>query len=495
MNDLSQKSIFKKLGALLLGNGLSQIINTFFVLILVRIFTQDQYAVYRLGNQLIMTVSPIFVFGLPMTISMFLPRYKQERERRNFVFQTIFFLIVAGFVGALLLQLNKNIIFSLYKNSELLDYLWVFSLSFFSEVVFSYFPFYMTTENKNKKLAISVTVLSLLKLSSIFISMMMGNNFKIFMYTFAISSMIKLVYVIVEPIIYYRIKIRELEKKDSMQQLQESVPIGMTNVVAAFSKNLGSNLVANKYSASEYATYVTGAFEVPFIGILRNSITGAVLPSFSLLFKHDNHKAQNDIIQSFKKTVALSGVIILPIMLGLITYSYGAIGILFPKYTDSNTIFKIFMLLLPTQIANFSTLLLVANQQKKVLLYSIVGIGINIVSFYLLAGTLGFYFVALSTVLSEYTQLTMILFDVKKAYHQKSVFSVLPVKLFGQVAVSNTLVFVSIYLGARLIVDPNRPFMALILGAISFIFCMAINSFLVPEIKQKLTSRIQKKKS
>lgn len=131
MDDLSQKSILKKLGALLLGNGMSQIINTFFVLILVRIFTQEQYAIYRLGNQLIMTVSPFFVFGLPMTISLFLPRYKELKDRRNFIFQTIFLLILLGAIGSLLLSLNKNFIFSLYKNAELLDFLWVFSLSFF----------------------------------------------------------------------------------------------------------------------------------------------------------------------------------------------------------------------------------------------------------------------------------------------------------------------------------------------------------------------------
>ncbi|MFS7412851.1 oligosaccharide flippase family protein [Carnobacterium maltaromaticum] len=486
MDDLSQKSILKKLGALLLGNGMSQIINTFFVLILVRIFTQEQYAIYRLGNQLIMTVSPFFVFGLPMTISLFLPRYKELKDRRNFIFQTIFLLILLGAIGSLLLSLNKNFIFSLYKNAELLDFLWVFSLSFFSEVVFSYFPFYMTTENKNKKLAISVTMLSLLKLSSIFISMAMGNDFKVFMYTFAFSSLVKVIYVILEPLYYYKVKLKEITKIDIKKQLVESVPIGMTNVVTAFGKNLGNNLVAIKYTSLQYATYITGAFEVPFIGILRASITGAVLPSFSAMFSHSNKDKQNEIITSFRKTVGISGIIILPIMIGLITYSYGAISILFPKYTDANIIFKIYMLLLPTQIANFSTLLLVANKQMKVLLYSVGGILVNVLFFFIFYNTLGFYFVALSTVIAEYAQLIMILFDVKKFYHQEKLFSVLPIKDFTIVTISNILIYGAIYVVSNNFIDTNKPITALVLGGISFGICMLVNATRMPEIKNKL---------
>ncbi|MCL2355463.1 MAG: hypothetical protein FWC68_06390, partial [Oscillospiraceae bacterium] len=63
---MNQRNILKNLSALLVGNGLSQLINTFFILILVRIFSQEEYAVYRLGNQLIMILFPIFVFGFPM---------------------------------------------------------------------------------------------------------------------------------------------------------------------------------------------------------------------------------------------------------------------------------------------------------------------------------------------------------------------------------------------------------------------------------------------
>lgn len=492
MNDLSQKSIFKKLSALLLGNGMSQIINTFFVLFLVRIFSQEDYAIYRLGNQIIVTLSPFFVLGLPMTISLFLPKYQKLKDRKNFIFQTIFFLLVLGILGSALLLFSKQLIFNIYKNSALLDYLWVFALSFLSEVVFSYFPFYMTTENKNKKLAISVTILSLIKLSAILVAMMFQNSFDIFMYVFALSSLVKLIYVIVEPMIYYKISFQNLGKVDVKRQLVESIPIGMTNVIAAFSKNLGSNLVSIKYNTVKFATYVTGAFEVPFIGILRTSITGAILPSFSSIFSKDDKDSHHQIIESFKKTVTISVAIIVPIMLGLITYSYGAILLLFPNYTDANIIFKIYMLLLPTQIANFSTLLLIANKQNRVLMYSLASILVNVVAFFIFYETVGFYFVAFSTVIAEYFQLIFILFDVKKYYSQKSVFNVFPAKEFFKILCYNGLVFLAIYLGASTVFNLRSVFFAVLFGAISFIVCLFINISMFPEMRNKLIRRVRK---
>jgi len=484
---VSQKSIFTRLAALLVGNGLSQVINTLFILILVRIFTQEQYAIYRLGNQMIVTLSPFFVFGLPMTISMFIPKYKDKETRMRFVFQTIFLLFGLGLIGGILIQSNHALVYRIFGNEKLLDYLWVFALSFFTEVVFSYFPFYMTSENKNRKLAISVTALSLVKVSSILFAILMGNDFQIFMYAFAVSCIIRLIYVIVEPLHYYRAGIiKKFKRVDTVPQLKQSIPIGMTNVVAAFGRNLGSNLVAIRYDTIKYAIYVTGAFEVPLIGILRTSITGAVLPNFSQMFSDSNLDAQDEIIKSFRKTVALSSIIVMPLMIGLITYSYGAIALLFPGFQESNVIFKIFMLLLPTQIANFSTLLLVANRQKKVLFYCMMGIVINISAFYILANTLGFFFVAFSTVLSEYMQLVLILYDVKKSYHQKSIFSVLPMGLLLRVIISNTLISTGIFMSMRQTMNPNLPLHAVFLGAITFSICVIINALFIPEIRGKV---------
>lgn len=485
MPKLTTSSFVRSTFALIIGNGLSQVVNLLFVMVMAQVFAKDDLTIFRLGNLLIVTYAPIFVFGLPMTISYFAPQTEHRGEKKAIVWQTIGVLCFLGTLGMLLLIFFRTPLAALYKTPELAKYLPYFGINFLSEVVFSYFPFYMAAENKNKKLAISVSLISVVRILVLLFCYKTHASLETFMLLYTATMLLRLAYVLLEPLPHFKGVRAHFHNGAIKRQLAFAIPITLTNIFMALNKNLDKNLVGIFFT-SQFVVYSYGAFEVPLVSVLRSSIMGAALPFFSAKYKENDQGVKDELARTFGRSVVLSSSVILPLMVCFLFFAKGLVLLMFSqKFIESAPIFAIYMLLLPTQVANFGMLLTVANKQRYIVYYILLAILTNITVFVVISQTAGFSLVALAPVVSEFLFALLITKKSQQIFGQKHFTTLIPLMRMLEILAISAVIVGGSYLLSRQI-PFDEKWRTVIFAPVGFLLSFATIAVMVKPMREFL---------
>jgi O-antigen/teichoic acid export membrane protein len=74
------------------------------------------------------------------------------------------------------------------------------------------------------------------------------------------------------------------------EQLRYAVPLGIAGVAGLVHTDLPMYVVARHFSPAEYAVYAVGCFQLPLIGLLRESVNAVVMPRISYLQQHHENR-------------------------------------------------------------------------------------------------------------------------------------------------------------------------------------------------------------
>ncbi|MEX1377734.1 MAG: oligosaccharide flippase family protein [Eubacteriales bacterium] len=479
--------------ALLTGNGFSQLINLIFIILLVRIMSVEYYAVYRQGNLLIMTFAPILTLGLSMSISYFVPKCETRDEKKTYVFQTAAILLIMGIIWFVLVMSLSGFISETYNNPLLKKYLWVFGITGLSTNLFSFYPFFMCAEGMNRRLAKIVIFFALIKCATIPVYYISGYNINVFFGAFVATELLKSIFISFDTMRYYKGTKPKFTKKTFFTQIKFGIPIALTNMVTAYNKNIDKNFVSVSNTPDLYATYSNGAFEVPLISAIRQSMTGAFLPLFSKEYDVNKQESLDNIANVFKKAATYSAVVILPLMFSLILYSKGAMLFMFSeKYISATPIFIIYLLLLPTQITDFGTPLVVAGKQKYTVMFRVVGAVLNTILCTVLSIIFKDYrLIALAPVLTEYFVVIATLIKTSRIFKQKKLFAFLPGAGLMKIALVCIGVCAVFYFAGGYI-SIAEPYRSMILGPLCFTACVVPCMMMFDYTRNMLVNIIKK---
>jgi len=161
------------------------------------------------------------------------------------------------------------------------------------------------------------------------------------------------------------------------QQLAFLFPVALVAVLDTVSSYLDRVLVARFFDAASMATYVNGAVELPFLGILMGAVTPVLLPHLAKLLSEGK---LDDVHRVWTRAVRKGAVILFGLFWLFLWISEEFIVLLFSeRYRESALFFRIYLCLLPFRAIAFQPLLFALGRPGTVFVGAAADVLLNLV--------------------------------------------------------------------------------------------------------------------
>ena len=399
--------LVKQAGIISAADFLRLFSKTLIGIVLARILTQAEYGTYRQLFMIYTLMAAIFMVGLPQSVFYFLPRSDDE-TRRKFIRQTVDIFTAMGIVCASLLLIFRHHIASAFNNPGLGNIL----------IIYALYPFFMFLSQLYYSIMIG---LQRPKRAAGFMIFSLCFDFILILGTSLLTKNLAYITaaIVVSVLIqwlYARFNLRhytcgEWFKYDTellRAQFRFALPIGIAAIIGVISAQVDKLIVSSHFSPELFAVFAVGATELPFIGIITNSVNAVILPEMS---------RKNDvgaISGLYRGAVRKNALLLFPIFIFCFVFAPHIIEILYSaKYLASVSFFRIYLFTIPLRIATYGLLFQVFNKTKYIFLISTFTLLMNTTLSLILINFFGLKGPAISTVIVTYLSITAYLILTK----------------------------------------------------------------------------------
>lgn len=251
--------------------------------------------------------------------------------------------------------------------------------------------------------------------------------------------------------------------RTAWKQLSFAVPLGLASLLGTLSLQLDKFVVSSMCTTEQFAVYVTGAMQLPLIGVVTGALMAAVLPDMTLLHKSGNPRG---IVRLWRAVMEKALLLLAPAMGLTLAFGPEIARFLFgPEYEASARPLRIYALMLPLRGAVYGSVLMATDNTRQVTVAALLGLTLNAALSVVLVAWMGADGAAWATVLSTYGVVVYMLRPISSAVQtpylalvpwgavvRTSVVALLPAPLFWWLAarvrwldVAELLVFGGLY--------------------------------------------------
>jgi O-antigen/teichoic acid export membrane protein len=315
-------------------------------LFVVRFLTQEKVGVYRQVFQVIANANAILPLGVSMSAYYFLSR--ETARRASAVFNILIFNFLMGGAAGLLLFLYPSLLGNIFHNEEITNlapkigvviWFWIFS-SFLETIAIA---------NQEARMA-TVFIISaqFTKTLLMVAAVILFATVEAFIYAAMIQAALQTLILL----FYLNSRFPQLWKtfdfKFFREQLIYALPFGLAGLLWTMQTDIHNYFVGYKFSASDYAIYAYGCFELPLIAMISESVTSVLIPRMSKL-QADGDK--REMIRLTTRAMQKLAFFYFPIYIFLMITAQTFIVTLFTRnYAASVPIFLINITLMPFYI-------------------------------------------------------------------------------------------------------------------------------------------------
>jgi len=255
-------------------------------------------------------------------------------------------------------------------------------------------------------------------------------------------------------------------------QLKYSVPLALASLAGMTTLGLDKVLVSSMRTPEEFAVYVNGAIEIPFISVITGSVTSILTPDFAAMYQQGENE---EILSVWRRAMVKCAMLILPTMVFLFVMAPEAMRVLFSaKYAESARPFRIFLLALPIRITNYGAVLKATGRTRLILWRSIVELILCLFLGITLTKIVGILGAAASTVLVLYLySVPFNLVSISRILKTK-VKNIMPVADLTRVMLISTAAGVVIFAAAPLVRPLGDVLVIAILGVLYSAIILAL---------------------
>lgn len=392
----------KRVVTLLFGKGFNILINFLFLPYMARVLSYEDYGSYGQILLICAFAGAILSLGLPQILFIYLAKEEESQKIFDSNFIAIFFV---GLFGGLLLYLLSDEISSWMGNQKLGELLRIFSWSMPLQLGFQSIISRLITEQKVKTFTLINISSNLIKVALVVLSIQLYRSVSLVFY----SILIAMFFQFFVGLVYAKWgeKGFKFSQESIKNQLRDGMPLGVTNLLGTGIFYLDGLMVSRYLGVESYAIYRNGAFEVPFISTISNSINAVILPEISKLY---NKGSYSQIIKLKKQVVVNTMAFVYPVLIFLMYNSQEFIvTYLGEAYRESAVIFAIFNLTLLVRVNDYQDILMAARRTKLILFFNLLIFGLNILLNVILIQKFGIVGAAVATVACIFT-MALILF-------------------------------------------------------------------------------------
>ena len=207
---------------------------------------------------------------------------------------------------------------------------------------------------------------------------------------------------------------RATEESCWAEQFRYCLPIGLALILVTLNKSLGNLFVTKTLGVVALAHYAIGTHIQPVIGVLRNSISDAVLPELAALKSSKGEAA----LELWRRSTIVSMILLTAAGVVLFKFAHTFVVTLFsPSYEPAVLIFQIYLLVLVREVFDFGVALRAANRTAPIVTSSLLAILLNLLLLVTVLPIWGLPAAALAFVISRWTEGLVLSRSTMRAYN------------------------------------------------------------------------------
>lgn len=198
------------------------------------------------------------------------------------------------------------------------------------------------------------------------------------------------------------------------EQFNYCLPVGLALILVTLNKSLGNLFVTKTLGVVALAHYAIGTHIQPVIGVLRNSVSDAVLPELAAL---KNTKGEGA-LALWRRSTVVSMILLTAAGVVLFEFAHTFVVTLFsPSYEPAVLIFQIYLLVLVREVFDFGVALRAANRTAPIVTSSLFAILLNLLLLVTVLPIWGLPAAALAFVISRWTEGLVLSRSTMRAYN------------------------------------------------------------------------------
>src|SRR5262247_1294972 len=353
----TEKSFIERAAWLTGANLLAFALSFLTPLVIVRVFDREEFGTYKQLFQILTTFMTALYLQVPMSAYYFMPR--EPNKRLQVAMNIILFYVVTGLLTALMFAAYPTWITYIFHNPALDEHIPLLGVALTLWLIATnveIFPLALGDVRTASRFIVFAQISkSLVMISAAF----MFGSLRAVLWGSIIQGAIQCGLMLLY--IHFRIGSLKVSLKELFdwsllrKQLSNSLPYGGGATAHGLQIDLHNYFVSHYFSASSFAIYANGCFQVPLVSLLQSSFRDALTPEVARLEASGDYRA---IIQAWLNAMRRLSFVILPACALLFVVRSELIVTLFTEaYADSAPIFSIYLVILLTQVALTSSVM------------------------------------------------------------------------------------------------------------------------------------------
>lgn len=399
-------------------------LNTLLQILIVRMFSMDQVAVYMQSVMVYNTMFPFLQMGIDNGIFYLLTR--AENKQKEIISNAMIIVFVAcAFVGMFFLAGGNYFLADKFHNNDIVFTSYLLIPYFYVTVPESIVSVCMIFYKRIRFIAYynvfkTLTCVAMMLCISFFTSqgaVLFAFRSLISIFMAGLCIIVAFKYVIPRGRCAFNY---EITKKI----LTVSVPLCVSVIAGVMSGNLDKWMVSTLLSPEQFAIFQVGAYELPFIGMITGAISTVMLVDINNVAKRNNI---SEVISIFNNIAKKTSMLLMPIMIFFIFAGEDFIIFLFTdRYSESVPIFLVYLLYIPIRCVIYGPVFIALGKAKIIMYREIMTLILNAIVSYVAIYYMGAIGAALATVIVTYLYSVPCNLYLLSKWSQKKWYEILP---------------------------------------------------------------------
>lgn len=339
---------------LTMGKSVAISTNIAMVALLARILPSAEYGAFAQVVTIYAILSLVMQIGVPQAVYYYMPRLP-EAQRHGLALQSAAVLALFGAAAGGVLFVGAAFLGQMWNSPELPSLLRAFAPypAFALPVVAM--ESVLIAVDRPITVALFAPIAKLMSLvflvSPIALGTSMQTGIRFWVAASALQAILAL-YLLKRP---FKGTQAVLSRRNLLNQLSFSSSYALASMFGTFAYYADKILIGANYSPTEYATYVNGAIEIPIVAVIGGAVTMAITSDMvRLAMKRDTL----GFLSLWHRVQGKTALLVLPMAFFFFFFSRDTITLLFgSRYSESAGLFSIFLMLIPTRLASFQSIM------------------------------------------------------------------------------------------------------------------------------------------
>lgn len=393
----------------------------------------EDYGTYSQANLVVTVGTSIILLGMPDALNFYFnSRNGETSDRVRFkIINTVFFIeIILGLLFTLAVILGQDLIATYFSNPAVKYLLPIAAvLPLFANVMYFYQIMYVAV-GRAKLMAVYSLTLTVVRIVAVYLSVYILNNL---VWIYAAILCMDFLQVSIYHIELRKRNIRINPFRISLKHIRPIIayglPMGIYAITNSFTRDLDKLIIGRLGGTEQLAIYSNCSKILP----LDFFVTSFAMVLIPYIYRRVSEGCREESVELFSNylkvgyyTVWTLGTMVLIAPDSMISFLYSDV------YVSGRIVFTLYILDSMLRFASVHLILTAAGKSKKVMFYSILSLGLNLVlniSFYYIWGMIG---PAIATVIAAIVYTLLILQDTIKVIKAKwtEVFHVKEIAVF-----------------------------------------------------------------